>query len=504
MVADEPTTPRPFERRHLVVLGAITFVAIVSRLFRLGDWSFWVDEAHTFRDVTSSWSSFWDSGVSRYPLGYVTLRGLLDLGLLRGTTEGWLRLPFAFFGILSVPTLALFGRAVVGRRAALLAALLLALSPWHIYWSQNARGYSMAVFFALLSAFAGFRAVSVGSSRLALLAVGLSVVSGLTHPSGFLLLGTLGTLVLWRVWVDGELRRAWQRPQILIPAGLLMLGVLAWLLPAVVTAATKKPGFSSLHLAQTLAWFGSPAFLVAAGAGAVAAVGLAARRVAAFLLAWVVVPFGALFTCSVVMKVSAQYGVVLLPGMCLSAGFLCVSIAEGVSFGGRAAVLLRLAAPLAICMHYVSDDFLYYFSRYGERPRWRDGAVAAQLDAGNRRILLLTTNTPSLNYYMDRGAFWRDPLPEVDVVGIADWQFRDHGGVDVWFDLVRHQAAGEEREVYVVLTEPELAESDRDRAFDRLLRRHGHQIARFPAWTGPKDMTVLVYHLPPLDAERSR
>ena len=50
---------------------------------------------------------------------------------------------------------------------------------------------------------------------------------------------------------------------------------------------------------------------------------------------------------------------------------------------------------------------------------------------------------------------------------------------------------------HVVLTEPELQEWDRGpRTADAFLRRHLRQARRLPNWTGPKDMTVLIYHLP--------
>lgn len=83
-----------------------------------------------------------------YPVVFFGLRWLMELGGLPSSGEGWLRLPFAFFGILCVPMLALVGDLLVGRRTALLAAALLAVHPWHLEISQSARGVGVALFFA--------------------------------------------------------------------------------------------------------------------------------------------------------------------------------------------------------------------------------------------------------------------------------------------------------------------------------------------------------------------
>ena len=189
MDAPESAAPVPsaFTRDHLLFLLVITLLAAFLRLYRLGDWSFWVDEAHTFRDATSPYETFEQSHVTRYPLSFLLLRGML--AILPSSSEGWLRLPFAFFGIASVPALAFVSRGMVGRTAALTAALLLAISPWHIYWSQNCRSYAMVSFLSVMAMGAYFEATRRHSLWLGVLTVALTVVAGMCHPSAYLLLG---------------------------------------------------------------------------------------------------------------------------------------------------------------------------------------------------------------------------------------------------------------------------------------------------------------------------
>ena len=73
-------------RTHWQCLLAISAVALLLRLFALGEWSLWIDEAHTWRDATMPLFSaprvdgFLDSNRQFYPLTFLWLRGLLALG----------------------------------------------------------------------------------------------------------------------------------------------------------------------------------------------------------------------------------------------------------------------------------------------------------------------------------------------------------------------------------------------------------------------------------------
>lgn len=69
--------------------------------------------------------------------------------LLFGTSELSLRIPSLLFGILFLPLVFLLGRRLLDARIGLLAAWVAALLPFHVFHSQNARGYSMATTLAL-------------------------------------------------------------------------------------------------------------------------------------------------------------------------------------------------------------------------------------------------------------------------------------------------------------------------------------------------------------------
>ncbi len=122
----------------------LTLLAAVLRFLRLGDWSFWIDEGNTL------WLTQHLSGkrpTDAYPLFFWLERGMVELF---GTSEFALRLLPVMLGILTVPMAYLFFRRAAGERAAFWGALLLALSPWHMFWSQNARYYTLLMVEALI------------------------------------------------------------------------------------------------------------------------------------------------------------------------------------------------------------------------------------------------------------------------------------------------------------------------------------------------------------------
>jgi mannosyltransferase len=130
-------------------LVLLTLLAAALRLYHLGQQSFWIDEALTWQGIRpgaglSFWSQMADS-----------IQGPLYPALLwpltrAGAGEFLLRLPSAVAGTAAVPLLGLLAGRLWGRRVAILAALLVALSPFHVWYSQEARGYALAFLFAVL------------------------------------------------------------------------------------------------------------------------------------------------------------------------------------------------------------------------------------------------------------------------------------------------------------------------------------------------------------------
>ncbi len=140
-------------------LAALTLLAAALRLSTLDLQSFWYDEAFTPVHVLHpSLLATLRSVVhteNTPPLWYVV--AWADSRVL-GTGEVALRLPSALAGIATVPVAWMIGRELAGRRVALLTAALVAVNPLFLWYSQEARAYSLFVLMAALAMLCFLRA----------------------------------------------------------------------------------------------------------------------------------------------------------------------------------------------------------------------------------------------------------------------------------------------------------------------------------------------------------
>jgi mannosyltransferase len=159
----------------VIALGA------ALRLWGLGHTSLWIDEPATVGLARLPWPryvySWWYGEGSFQTIYFLLMRGWLHFG----DSEAWIRLPAALMGIASLPLLYPVARKLVGRQAALLSTAIFALSPSHIYYSQNARSYSMGVLLVMLSTWFFVQAMERGHESDWLLWTLFSVLSVYAH-----------------------------------------------------------------------------------------------------------------------------------------------------------------------------------------------------------------------------------------------------------------------------------------------------------------------------------
>lgn len=145
--------------RQSALLLLLTIAGAWLRLSHLGAKSLWLDEGATVALIRASWQHFawvwWHGEASLQTVYFLLMRGWIHLG----DSETWLRLPSAIFGIAAIPLLYVVSRKFTSVEPALAAAALLAFSPAHVYYSQEARGYTLAILMVLLSTYFFVRAV---------------------------------------------------------------------------------------------------------------------------------------------------------------------------------------------------------------------------------------------------------------------------------------------------------------------------------------------------------
>jgi mannosyltransferase len=169
------------------LLAGIVGVGAWLRFATLGAQSYWFDEAQAAHELHLSFGSMVSQMVlhETNPPLYFTVGWLW--ARVFGTDEVGLRSLSALAGTALIPIAYLCGRELVSRRAGLVAAALTALSPFMIWYSQEAREYMLLAALSGLSLLYFARAWRDPSRRYIALWTLFSAVAVLTHFfAGFL------------------------------------------------------------------------------------------------------------------------------------------------------------------------------------------------------------------------------------------------------------------------------------------------------------------------------
>jgi uncharacterized membrane protein len=130
------------------LLLLILAVGLFLRIYGLGDESLWLDEAVTVRFSNLDASRIIGLPDNNPPLYYLFLHFWI---YLFGDSEYSIRLPSAVFGFFSLLIAFRMAADIFDEEVGLLSSTLLAVSPFQIYYSQEARTYSLSVLLTLLS-----------------------------------------------------------------------------------------------------------------------------------------------------------------------------------------------------------------------------------------------------------------------------------------------------------------------------------------------------------------
>lgn len=141
------------------VLLAIIILGFLLRLFQLGHDILWYDEVGVF-GVTKAKSLeeivfIVRSHVMAMPMDYV----ITWLFSRLGTSNAILRFPSVIWGTLTLPVCYVLIKDLLDSRSALWTTFLVAISPFHIQYSQELRFYASLTFFYGLSTLLLFRAI---------------------------------------------------------------------------------------------------------------------------------------------------------------------------------------------------------------------------------------------------------------------------------------------------------------------------------------------------------
>jgi mannosyltransferase len=204
----------------VVAIGAATVAALVLRLWGIGHQSFWYDESLTVDEMHMRFLRM----LSTVRLTEVTpplyFAWAWIWTKLAGPGEAGLRSLSALAGALTVPAVAACAATLAGRRAAVIAAALVAANPLLIWYSQEARAYALMTLLCALSWLFFLRAARDGRRADFVLWAAASALALATH---YFALFLVAPEVVWLVARAQRPRSAWSAALSVGVVGLALL-----------------------------------------------------------------------------------------------------------------------------------------------------------------------------------------------------------------------------------------------------------------------------------------
>lgn len=412
--------------RTTQILAGIVALGTALRFATLDAQSFWSDEAVTVLLLEQSFFDMLDAvpDSESTPHLYYVLAWLWTQ--VAGTGEVGLRSLSAGFGALTVWVAFLAGRDLVSRRAGLVAAALVATNPLLVWYSQEARAYSLLVFLTALAVLWFARALRGDRDALA----GWALTAALALATHYFALFIVVPQALWLLWRVRPRRSAVAAVAVPGAAGLALLP-LALHQRSNEGAAFIEDSDLGFRLAQVpkqfLVAFDAPAEVpLTVFAALLAAAGLALLAIRAARAeqrgAAIAAVIGATAVALPVFLAAGGVDFVLTRNLIAALVPLLVALAAG--FGARAAGPAGTVAAAALCTLWAVLVVWVAADPDFHRQNWR-GAAQALGPASVDRIVVATpiNGREPLQVYLPEARLVRFDevldVMEVDYLGLV-------------------------------------------------------------------------------------
>ena len=374
----------------------IILVAVFLRFYKLGAWSFWADEIFTLYGAMDL------SGVRGYPVGYFLIGLVVRLAGLP-ISEFLARLLPALAGVASVPVLYVIGRGFCSRRTGLIAAGLLAISCYHIYYSQYARYYTLLMLFSMLAMCFAFLGIERNSRVWIAAATAGLILAFLTHWTAGLLVPALALTFLWAARGRGERPPGVNRFNAALLFAPFIVGGLQ-LAPVFVRFLRGWAGGESFSLIRAallvlkVADRIEPVVIICAIVGAVVL-----RLERDYRLKWLA-PYAALPPAMVAIFVAfskggSRFAIVCLPAWLLLAAY---GMDRLIAIGRKKHPVMACALVACVAVSLLIKDARYFTAEMGQRPRWREAVAYVNRHAHVASVVI--ASTPDLyRWYSEHG-----------------------------------------------------------------------------------------------------
>jgi uncharacterized membrane protein len=493
-----------------LLLGAIMLVGSALRLYHLDAQSLWMDEVSSLRNARA----FGYGGIFALarvdqvaPLHSIVLWLATIIG---GDGAVSLRMPSVLAGIVTIAlTYMVAVRLFANRWIGVLAAALVAVSPYAIWYAQEGRMYALLLMCAMIVTFLSLPVThrALRSWELVALTAATTVGYGMHHYMALL----SAALALYLI-VEGNAfkRRAWAW---VVTQGVAFIIFLGWLYLTRDrlgnTAGTEKPsfllwvpytfytyivGFSFGPSTREIQTGGAALVpilkqnglgIVLAGMSALIVLATALRRafqpdlrsVGRLLLIWLVMPIciAILVTRFTNIRYNVRYVIVSFPALMLLFALAIEGVAvdlmarrgrSGLPVAPGAILFLQAAASMILVGCMLLSTYRHFTSlRYAKEDA---RSLASTLEQVPVDTLVVTDNgrvTKVLGYYSHR------VIPEQLQV---DYRFESHSPERIWRNLVM---ASEQRQGQILLIQYRSWESDPHHFLRQCLDALGSRIA---------------------------
>jgi mannosyltransferase len=440
--SDRPASPLA-ARPELWLVAALTVAGAALRFSTLDLQSFWHDEAVTVGRVLDP-SLF--TTLDRVPDSEATppLYYLLAWAWTKvfGAGEVGIRSLSALAGTATIPVAWWAGRALVGRAAGVGAAALVAVSPYMVWYSQEARAYALLVLLCALS-LALFGEVLRRPERRWL--AWWAVVSALALLAHYFAVFVVGPELVLLLWLVPERRRS-----ILIAGGAVAAVGLA-LVPLAVHQADQGHDrwIAQIPLGTrlrdtgegfVLGYSGSPArALSIAAAVLLVAVAVLALRHGRTLRGWrLALAIGA--AAMAVPLAAKAIGADYLVGRNLIGAWVALAVVLGTATSRRAGAL----ALAGLCALLLALTIAVDANTRLQRADWRSTAEAIGPARAPRAIVVPAIGDDPMSYYARAARLARGTatVTELDVLGFTAAPRPRDRGVPAGFRQVERRRVG--------------------------------------------------------------
>ena len=417
-------------RQYGSELVPIVTLYLVLAVYRISDQSLWVDEVISVQAVLSERSMISLFLSSQCPLYFVLLRLWSETV---GTSEFALRLFSTVLGALAVCVTYAFGRRLLNRKAAAVAVVFLASSPFFIWYSQEVRYINLMIVTSLLATYCFHQAITTERFGWWALYGVSSLLAAFSFVSVIFLFLAHGLYLIWRKgartvllkWMFCQLITAalfagwftaqyWERlgPALALEPALSarrlsgdklqildVAGTLPYTFFAFSVGFSVGPSVSELHVSRgvsTLIDHAATIIVVAIVFGGLFLTGLRQlsqrRSTGVLLVLWLVVPILATFIATTVTTFAAynvRYVAMAFPA------FLLVLGAGVVSFGRPVQTVVM---TVVLVIHAISLSNYYHIPRYA-REDARSAARYLESVATPGEVILSVGSATALTYH---------------------------------------------------------------------------------------------------------